>query len=139
MKPTRRPPRREPVRMLDKYGRQVVCVPLAKGLGPAVVDAADYDTLMRLGLSSQWLVNGPAPGYVRAPVNGALGSLVGVSRIIMVAGAGRRVRYLDRNPLNLRRNNLRLVDGYATRIDAEAVVKAFERRLASAVEHNVRA
>src|SRR2546425_2774895 len=80
----------------------VVKVKLANSKVKATVDRADYEELMQLGVSPRWIF---AQGQVcvtqkRRPVS--------VARMILDAGEGHKVRFLDQNQLNLRRSNLAL-------------------------------
>ena len=51
-------PLRPPLRGHDDRGRSVVRVPLASVNAHAILDAADYDALMALGVSPNWSFDG---------------------------------------------------------------------------------
>lgn len=105
---------RDPIRTTDADGSPVVRVPLAKRRGVAVLDADDFDELMRLGISPRWCRNVAMPGYayVRCtpPRHMNCGTLLSVSRLIMAAPPGMCVRYRDDDRCNLRRSNLYLAE-----------------------------
>jgi hypothetical protein len=82
----------------------IVLVPLAKGRGEALIDKADFDRLISLGISDQWHLNARAVRCNRD---------LAVARLILRAGAGEHVRYRDGSPSNLRRANLYTAPGPA--------------------------
>jgi len=105
-------------RTIDQDGNEIVRVPLANHPLPAIMDADDYDRLMAADLSNAWTLNevGHGLAYVRAGHSRAIGQLVTIARLIVDAGAGVMVRYRDKDRLNLRRDNLRVVTcGHAKR------------------------
>lgn len=77
----------------------------------AVLSYDDYQHLVELGLSPNWHLSGgnvcgyalKTNGYVKVPV----------ARLLLRARAGEKIRYHDGNRLNLRRENLTLIDGYS--------------------------
>jgi hypothetical protein len=81
---------------------------------PAVIDAADLDRLLDIGLHPVWHLNG-ANGfrYVRArfSVGHLAPNKVQVARAIMEPLPGFIVKHLDGDRLNLRRANLVCVKG----------------------------
>lgn len=88
----------------------IVIVPLGRqGSKHAFIDKADYDYLMKLGLSTAW--HESAGGYVAAVAHRARGNLINVARVLLNAGIGQYVRYVDGDPRNLRRSNLKLLKG----------------------------
>jgi len=111
MKPTR------VIRGADPCGRPIVRVQLARLPGIfATVDADDYDSWVAAGLSTNWYLNASGSGSssrLMFSLTTAAGSMAGVARYLLRAGAGERVRYLDGDRLNLRRSNLGLTQGYA--------------------------
>lgn len=112
---------RQPRRLLGDDGDDLVHMPL-KGGAVAVLDAADFDGMVARGITTQWRLASSGNGYfyVRAYLPGAT-SLVMVSRLLLDVPSGKIVRHADRNPLNLRRKNLVLDDGYSKQ--REKVVK----------------
>ena len=100
-------------RSFAKDGTRIVHVPLANGLR-ATVDAADFDRLMRLGLRPTWVFNDNGRGchFVRSrfPLGIGTPNNIQVARAIMAPPPGCVVKYSDGNPLNLRRNNLWVVE-----------------------------
>lgn len=120
---------RTPVRTIDQSGREIIRVPLAKAIGMAVLDAADFDQLMALGLSPHWYLNGTTThGYVRAGLN-TRGKGVGVARVILGVGSGRIVKYRDGDPTNLIRSNLVVAKGAAKRTDVMLLRPPVEHHL----------
>ena len=88
-----------PIRIESEANGTVVIVPLGRsGKASATIDLADYEELLSLGVSPNWRVSN---------FSVASGQYL-VSRILMDAKAGQRVRYLDKNSFNLRRSNLYL-------------------------------
>lgn len=81
----------------------VTCVPLNKegAKGTALVDPADYDELMKRGVSGNWYRT--SNGHVGVAVRGK-NELV--ARLLLNLGPKEVVRFVDENPLNLRRANL---------------------------------
>jgi hypothetical protein len=75
----------------------------------------DFDIHEARGLSWQWLLhdNGRGLLYVAVPLTDATGGLVTVSRLLVNAPPGSRIKYLDGNRLNLRRENLFVGKGYS--------------------------
>lgn len=129
---------RTPVRTLDQTGRGIVRVPLAKNMGTAVLDAADFDRLMALGLSPHWYLNGTTTHrYVRVGLD-TRGNSVGVARLIVGLGSGRIVRYRDGDPTNLRQANLVIAKGAAKRCDADVAARTILDALGSATEAGAR-
>lgn len=69
----------------------------------------DFDFLVRLGLSPNWTRYTSKNFYVTAAARNTPSHRVLVARVLLDAGEGHVVRYADGNPMNLRRENLRLV------------------------------
>lgn len=105
-----------PIELVDVGGRLLARVPLGrhnKFSPPRYVEIwkDDYDFLVKLGLSPNWSSYrvGGNGYYVTASASDTPSHRVLVARVLMDANAGEIVRYVDGNPLNLRRENLRLV------------------------------
>lgn len=84
----------------------------ARGHHHALLDGSDYDALLGAGVVGVWHLSTSATNakrYVRAYLANPVGRAVTVARVLLGAGDGECVRYLDGNPLNVRRANLRLV------------------------------
>ena len=95
-------PLRLPLRGYDDRGLPVVRVPLASVDAHAILDAADYDALMALGVSPNWSFDGRIVMAGFRPLNTQR-----VARLIVNPPDGEhQVRHRDRNALNLRRDNL---------------------------------
>ena len=90
----------------------------------AIVEKDDYSFLQRLGLSCTWTINN---GYVQAPCKKVKGHSLYVARVLLDAMPGQTMRYRDKNPLNLTRSNLLLVEAHkATRRDRLELLKTKE-------------
>lgn len=74
-------------------------------------------------VSPYWFLarNSGTSSYVRAIPCGVGGGAthVTIARVLLNAGAGQKVCYRDRDPLNLRNDNLHVDKGYARRRDAD--------------------
>lgn len=129
---------RTPVRTQDRDGSAIVLVPLANHSQPAKLFREDFHRLTAEGLGLAWTFNEAKGGYryVRAYAQGVCGDLVTVPRLILGAGAGRRVQYRDGDRLNLRLDNLYLSAGYAK---SKAALPAAEASRAEADSAGVHA
>lgn len=127
--------KRHPIPFRDPDGTPCVRIPLSDGRNFAELYADDYQALLERGITGNWQHNVPNRisrrshrSYVQChvPLNGRARSggrmtAVTVARLIANAPKGRKVYYRDGNTLNLRRDNLRLRDGY-TRLDLKALL-----------------
>jgi hypothetical protein len=97
----------------------IVVIPLASG-GNAKMLYEDWCAWNARGLPTRWTANpnGSGQAYVRAARTMATGRLITVPRVLMDAGRGEIVEYVDGDRANLRRDNLRLTSGAAKRRDA---------------------
>ena len=97
--------------------QRIAIVPLSRnGEHSATIDLEDYELLMSLGVSPNWQCTGGSV-VARTPKGTML-----VGRILMDAKRGQQVRYLDGNPLNLRRDNLTIKQGgFSLRNDRECL------------------
>lgn len=104
-------------------GKTVMHVPLAHRDRPARIFADDLQLLIDAGVSPRWCLssNGSNSSYVRAARKGVRGKIT-IARVLLNAGPGRKVCYLDCDTTNLRRDNLRLEEGYARRNDAASFI-----------------
>ncbi|MES0197180.1 hypothetical protein [Mesorhizobium sp. M0011] len=121
-----------PVRILEgsRKGAFLVHVPLSRfGEGEAVLDLPDYNELVALKLYPNWSILG---GSVSA--RGPYGLRLIVARVLADAKAGQIVEYLDGDPLNLRRDNLSIRDGFSTKHDCALLIEAKERLEAEKAE-----
>lgn len=140
-----KPAKRQPVRTADPDGAAIVLVLLATGQ-TAVIDAADFDRLRKLGFTDQWTFNwgrDRKQRYVRCAGRGPTDRLFTVARLILEAAAGTRIYYRDGNRLNLRQANLKVSSGHATKAREQHAVRAARFRtmmaLASRIEKEERA
>ena len=88
-----------------KAGDSVAIVPLGpNGVhGECILDKADMDRLLAMGISTNWNYN---HGAVTTKKN-----TITIARAIMEAGPKTFIKYLDGNSKNLRRSNLELRKG----------------------------
>lgn len=109
-----------PVEHVAEGGRALVRVPLGRsGLKFAEIWEDDWEFLRKLGNPVNWNCVGDK-GHVTVCAPKASGNHIAVGRVLLNAGPGQTVRFLDGNPLNLRRENLRLIKGgWACRRDRD--------------------
>ena len=101
--------RSRPIRITVEGEKKVALVPLGRaGSLEAAIYLEDYETLMELGLSGNWFAIPPA-NYVSVSAKRGPGRKVLVARVLLDAGEGEVVKFLDGNPLNMRRDNLAVV------------------------------
>lgn len=119
--------KRRPYRFTDRNGNALVHVPLTGG-AVVIVDAADFDRLETMGFTGPWFLNSNGKGnvYVRTVLPGIGGNLGMVSRLILDTPAGKVIRYADRNPLNLRRENLVFDAGFSKQREKDTPSAAME-------------
>lgn len=119
----------EALRLQDNNDdRELILVPLNSKTNEHVeIWNDDFELLMRLGLSRAWhRVRG---GYVAAVAHLAKGSLIGVARVLLDAQPGQNVVHLDGNTLNLKRENLKLVNGgWSRRRDRDFITPTSRKR-----------
>lgn len=117
--------KRQPYRFTDRSGNALVHVPLTGG-AVAIVDAEDFDRLELMGFTGPWFLNSDGKGsaYVRTMLPGIGGNLGMVSRLILDTPRGKVIRYSDRNPLNLRRDNLVFDAGFSKQREKDAKAEA---------------
>lgn len=103
----------------------VVNVTLACGK-VALIDLPDFNAIMRQGFSNQWWLhsNGRGRAYVRTTRNDAPGVVATIGRLVTGGQFGTHVRYINKDPLDLRRNNLKVGDGASKGHEAAAMVEA---------------
>ncbi len=111
---------RTPIHFLAE-GRHCVRVPLAGDRGHAELYAEDMEALTTAGTSLRWSFNSSGNGYayVKAATHNNMRT---VARLLMQAGPGEQVDYLDGNPRNLRRDNLRTTRGGRATVDCGALL-----------------
>lgn len=107
--------RRLPQFTIDHRGEPVALITLANGAGTATVDRADYDRLVALGVSMNWLLSETGTTAIRKPAvkvrHGA--TMVGVARLILDAPRRSQVRYKGADRTDLRRCNIHLLETMA--------------------------
>lgn len=92
----------------------IALVPLPCG-GTAILELEAFEELMRQGFSDQWWAhpNGNKHAYVRTTHVAHGGRMFTVARLLAGGEHFTRTRYLDKNPLNLRVDNLKVGEGYS--------------------------
>lgn len=105
---------RGPVRFtLDADKKAIALVPIYGSKEPAKLLTEDYAAMIEAGYGDQWVLHGDGKGYayVRcATAKHILRNTETVARLILNLPRGHRVCYQDHNRLNLRRDNLVLVE-----------------------------
>jgi hypothetical protein len=98
------------VQTVEQDGKTIVRVPLGRSHDKfAEIEQDDFDFLTKLGVSPNW--NRLAPrDYVTASARTASGSHIQIARVLLNAGPGEGIKYGDGNPLNLRRENLKVAE-----------------------------
>lgn len=109
--------------IVDENGKEVLLISVGRAVKKvAYIYKDDFDFLMRLGITDSWTVvadcyvvcNGrrhtktPAVHLKKGECSGAGRKLI-VARLLKDCGVGQAIRYKDKNPLNLRRDNLTIV------------------------------
>lgn len=95
--------------VVQENDKELCIVPL----GPrqhkvAMIYKEDYDFLMKLGVSQAWNTLNKGAYVYAASFERGKASPVMIGRILMNAKEGQHVKYLDGDPTNLRRENMRL-------------------------------
>lgn len=104
---------RKPTRFItDTDNQAIALVHLPGSKEPAKLLTEDYEALIAAGYGDHWLLNSNGHGYsyVRCSATKQLGNTETVARLILNLPKGHRVCYQDNNRLNLRRDNLVLVE-----------------------------
>lgn len=97
-----------------------------------ILDQEDHDKLMGLGLPLSLTLQGKGGRYPCLYLPRHLGyptSTTPLARFILDAKAGQRVRYINGNPLDLRRSNLCLDKGWS-KVSAKAVASVSDNEKA---------
>lgn len=114
----------------DCYGRPIVKVALSNNRGFVELARSDYDRLLAADLGPPWKANANsarAGGRIYVRRRDLWNHNTVVARFIAGAADRHRVTYVDGNPFNLRRENLRVErGGRAKRHAALTVRKAID-------------
>ncbi len=113
--------------VVDKRGNELVQIAVASREGVQVtMYKRDYEMLTKVGVSMRLFLVSDGKGrlYVRTHKSGVTGGQLTIARLISDAGPNEAVRYADRDPLNLRRENLLVGKGRAVRDDRELFLTA---------------
>lgn len=122
-------PKRKPRHTTDDQGQPVVLVPLLRWSEPAIVDAEDFARLMSLGVTDQWrILSAPNGGPPRVVCDWRRHDVT-VARLVMEASEGQRVRMRNGTTTDLRRANLLLARGYASRNHTAHGLRGTKERL----------
>jgi len=118
---------------LDPDGRIVVGVRLDNIQDTCWLYREDYDRVVSgYGITS-WYANDNGKGALYVRLKGRHGNNLMVARLIVGDHERNNVRYLDKNPLNLRRTNLYFGAGRGGRVPDSAVRKAHSNATAPVV------
>lgn len=101
--------------------RNAVHVPLEHNDKPAIIYEDDFALLMDMGVSPRWAYNAATMGHVKVYSNN---KILSVARILVDAGKGERVQFLNGNRTDLRRDNLVIAKGAGNMRDREYVLKS---------------
>jgi len=114
-----------PIETYQDGDRLLARVPLGRSDLKAEMWKEDFGFLIKLGLSPNWSSYKNETGnYVTASAVDTPSNRVLVARVLMDAAEGQVVRYADGNPLNMRRENLRLVHSAKGKTRARSFVYA---------------
>lgn len=104
---------RQPRRFVCASGNHLVQVTLKGGI-IATIEATDFDGVVGRGFSNQWCRISDGKGHAYAGVWGPGSStILMVARLILDVPRGQVIRYVDHNPMNLRRSNLLMGEGFS--------------------------
>src|SRR5262245_60063072 len=122
---TRNPFAVREIKSVIEDGKEIYLIPVGKdgGKGYAAIEKKDFDLLVSLGLSGAW-----DHKHNSVIVPGCLS----VARILLDAKPGQVVRFRDRDPFNLRSDNLYLEAGRSTRWDRRLLTpkdRAYRRNI----------
>jgi hypothetical protein len=84
---------------LDEDGNPIVSVPLTNTDKSAILYREDFDRLIKLGLDPRWRLS---MGQVLERGRGR----VSIARLVANAKEGEKIQYIDKDPSNLKRDNL---------------------------------
>lgn len=106
---------------IDENGQACVSVPLSNYRGHAILYLEDYGRILDYGLSPNWQLNqnGQGQWYVKAKL--WTGERIVVARAIAGAPFLHQVRYRNHNSLDLRADNLLVVEGGKAHVDCSAL------------------
>jgi len=111
--------KRSPEFFTGTDGAPCARMPLSQPGTFALLNASAVQSLLRMGVSTNWFVN--RHGYVAVNVPGT-GPLP-VARLVTGAGDGERVSYTDGDKLNLQLENLRVTRKNSRRVDLAALLE----------------
>jgi hypothetical protein len=102
---------------LDEEGNSIVLVPLTNSDQSAVLYQEDFNSLIDKGLDPRWRISN---GQIIERGKGR----VSIARLIADAGKGDKVQYKDRNPCNLKRDNLVTAAGGGRQVTRDKLLPA---------------
>lgn len=99
----------------------VVQVPLDHNEKPATIYEDDFKLLMDMGVSPRWSYNASTMGHVKVSCNN---KLLSIARILVDAGKGQKVQFLNGDRTDLRRDNLVVASGAGNQRDRDYLLKS---------------
>jgi hypothetical protein len=99
----------------------LVQVPLDDSDKPAILYESDFALLMDMGVSLRWNYNAGTMGHVKCYSGGRA---LSIARILVDAGKGEKVQFLNGDRTDLRRDNLVVAKGAGNLRDRDYVLKS---------------
>lgn len=103
--------------LADNNGKELVKVPVKNTDRSAILYKADFDELIAIGLNPRWSIYQNKIVAVLPKVR----RYGYIDRVMMNAKGGQIVRHINRDPFDLRRNNLFISSGHSTLHDRSYV------------------
>lgn len=101
--------RREPVRIADEGGAELVLVPVLGLVDPAIVDAPTFDRLRSLGISDQWQASRRGRERDKRVVGRFAGRATAIAPLLAGCPPGTTAGFRNGNRADLRACNLRVI------------------------------
>jgi hypothetical protein len=101
--------------------KNIVHVPLDYSDRPAILYEDDFALLMDMGVSPRWAYNAATMGHVKCYCGG---KALSIARILVDAGKGERIQFLNGDRTDLRRDNLVIAKGAGILRDRDYLLKS---------------
>jgi hypothetical protein len=101
--------------------KNLVQVPLDQSDRPAILYEDDFALLMDMGVSPRWSYNAATMGHVKCYCGG---KALSIARILVDAGKGERIQFLNCDRTDLRRDNLVIAKGAGILRDRDYLLKS---------------